>query len=326
MRLLTLPRPGELAWREVLAPEPATGEVRLRVANVGICGSDIEVFQGRRPAPIRHGCPVIGHEGSGVIDALGPGVGGLRVGDRATCVEGWGALADHLITSPTNLLVVEERIDLADACLVEVLPGVAMAAWRTGIGRSCDVLVVGQGLSGLLLTRLVSIHGCRRLVVLDPSVRKASLAREFGADDAREGLLADLAVDLRSDYPNGFDVAILATSRCLVDDVVPLMRPRSRVIVYGGLEDAVVDVMALHRRSVSLVKEGEGINGVLEARGVWREALQLVYDGLLPLTRLRTHDFSFAEAARAFAVRVDDPDAIHVVLHNNGPIPLVELP
>jgi L-iditol 2-dehydrogenase len=246
-------------------------------------------------------------------------VSGVRVGDRLACIEGWGALAKYVVTRPRNALVFDDRISLADGCLLEVLPGVAMAAWKTGAGRGADVLVVGQGLSGLLITALAAVHGCRRLVAADPSPVKAALATELGATDARIGRLCDVTGSLREAYPEGFDLAIVATPGCIVNEVVPLMRPRSRIVAYGGLEDAAcIDVMALHHRSVSLVKEGELINGVREARAVWREALQLAYDGVLPLGRLRTHDLPMADAEAALRLRAaPGSDAIHVVLHQD---------
>ena len=322
MRLLTLPEPGVL--REVTVPDPSAGrgQIRIRVACVGICGSDVEVFTGRRPPKQVHGHPVLGHEVSGVVDQVGDGVTGIRVGDRVTCIEGWGALADFVVTTPQNTLIFDDRVPLADGCLLEVLPGTAMAAWDAGVTRSSDVLIVGQGLSGLLITALTAIHGCRRLVVVDPSPAKAALAEDFGATDVWNGRVEECATAIGRAYADGFDLAIVATRECVVNDLVPLMRSRSRIVAYGGLEDASIDMMALHRRSVSLIKEGEMINGVRQARARWREALQLVTDGLLPLSRLRTHDLPMSEAEIALRLRsgpAADPNevAIHVVLHTD---------
>jgi len=312
MRLLTLPRPGLLAWEDVPTPAPGPDEVSVAVTHVGICGSDVEAYLGHRPAHVRHGRPVVGHEVCGVVDAVGDRVRGPRVGDVVTCVEGWGAFADIVLTTPTNLLRLPRRIDPADGCLVEVLPGVAMAAWRTGITRSHQVLIVGQGLSGLLLTRLVHLHGCAQLTVVDPHQCRLDLAREFGADVTVASTVEALAAPDSSYGP--FDVAIVAAPVNLVDAVVPLMRPRSRIVMYGGLErDAKVDIMALHRGSISLIKESEGINGIVEARGVWAAAAELVADGVLPLHRLRTHTMEFDEIDEAFRLRIEDPTALHVV-------------
>ncbi len=317
MKLMTTPAPGAVTPVEVPTPVAGPGEIRLAVACVGVCGSDVEIFQGHRPPKTRYGYPVLGHEVCGVVDQIGPGVRGVRLGDRVSCIEGWGALADHLVTTPTNALIFDDRIELADGALLEVLPGVTMAAWCTGIERNSDVLVVGQGVSGLLITRLVAIAGCKRLVTVEPRPESAGLSQEFGAHDVRQTELAEAASALSSDYPQGFDVAILATRSNLVDLVVPLMRPRSRVVAYGGLDDrAGIDVMALHRRSVSLLKEGEAISGVRQARSLWREALQLAYDGVLDLGRLHTHDFPMVNAQDALRLRSGPPErGIHVVLH-----------
>jgi threonine dehydrogenase-like Zn-dependent dehydrogenase len=328
VKLLTMPAPGVLS--PVTVPDPAAGpgEVRLRVACVGICGSDVEVFTGRRPPKSRYGHPVLGHEVSGVVDQVGDGVTGVRIGDQATCIEGWGALAEYVVTNPHNALIFDDRIALADGCLLEVLPGVAMAAWKTGIERGSDVLVAGQGLSGLLITALAAVHGCRRLAVVDPSPAKTVLAAELGATDVRVDRIGDVADTLGETYPEGFDVAILATPGCVVNEVIPLMRPRSRIVAYGGLDEAArIDVMALHRRSVSLVKEGEMINGVREARAIWREALQLAYDGVLPLGRLRTHNLPMADAEAALRLRADPgSEAIHVVLHQDPAVTIPGIP
>jgi threonine dehydrogenase-like Zn-dependent dehydrogenase len=328
VKLLTMPIPGILSPVTVPDPEAGPGEVRLRVACAGICGSDVEVFTGRRPPKTRYGHPVLGHEVSGVVDQVGEGVTGVRIGDHVACIEGWGALAEYVVTRPQNALVFDDRISLADGCLLEVLPGVAMAAWKTGAERGSDVLVAGQGLSGLLITALAAVHGCRRLAVVDPSPAKTALAAGLGATDVRVGRLSDVAGALREAYPDGFDLAIVAAPECIVNEVIPLMRPRSRIVAYGGLDDAArIDVMALHHRSVSLVKEGELINGVREARAVWREALQLAYDGVLPLGRLRTHNFPMADAEAALRLRAaPGSDAIHVVLHQDPAVTMPGIP
>lgn len=318
MRLVTLPRPGHLAEVVVAKPEPGLHEVRILPRCVGICGSDVEVFLGHREAPVRFGHPVVGHEVSGVIDAVGEHVTGVRPGDRATCIEGWGALGGGILALPQNVLTFDDRIDLADGCLLEVLPGAAMAAWRTGASLSSDVLVVGQGLSGLVITRLLRLHGCRRLVVVDPDDAKLDVARDLGADVAHPGTIEAIAPQLATEHPNGFDLAILAMPRCVVDVVAPLMRARGRIVAYGGLDEhASVDLLALHHRSISLVKEGGFVGGTLDARRVWRDALRTVYDGLLPLRRLRTHDLPVARAQEALELRASGEEtAIHVVLHH----------
>lgn len=319
MKVLALSSPRQLSEVHVSIPQPGAGQIRIKVACVGVCGSDVEIFAGRRAAHNRYNCSVIGHELSGIVDAVGNGVYGIRIGDQATCIEGWGCLADYILTTPVNTLIFDDRISLVDGCLLEVLPGVAMAAWRTGITRQSHVLIVGQGLSGLLLTRLVHLHGCRHLTVVDPDARKLEISNEFGADTTVVGYIKDCLETLRTDFSDGFDVVIVATTESdIINTVVQLVSKRGRIVAYGGLsETAQLDVMAMHRRSVTLIKEGECVNGVIEARNIWHQALQLVYDGLLPLQRLRTHVYPMARAQNALELRNDPKQfAIHVVLQN----------
>src|SRR3954465_13749156 len=68
-----------LSIEEIELDRPKAGEVRLRMAAAGICGSDRHVLEGVYPSPVP---AVAGHEGSGVVEAVGPGVTGLAIGDH----------------------------------------------------------------------------------------------------------------------------------------------------------------------------------------------------------------------------------------------------
>lgn len=320
MRLITLAEPGKLKAVEVPDPHARADEVRIRVACVGLCGSDIEVFQTRRGSKQAYGYPVVGHETSGIVDEVGDDVYGLSCGERVALVGSWGTLADYVIAQPENVLRFPASLSLRDGCLLEVLPGIMMAATRTGIDRSTDVLVIGQGLSGLLLTRVLYLHGCRRLVVVDPSEFKLDIARAFGATRTHRGELAQLQDELLREYSEGFDTCVVAApgAKC-IEEAVPLIRPRGRIVFYGGLEEsAELNLLRMHHRSITLIKEGECINGILEARELWRLGRRLVTDGLLPLGRLRTHVFPMSDAQGAFDLRSDKfSNALHVVLEND---------
>src|SRR2546421_143539 len=73
---------GEVTVETVPLPQPGRGEVRVRIEGSGVCGSDLPVWEGRPwfSYPFEPGAP--GHEGWGVVDAVGDGVGGLEVGTR----------------------------------------------------------------------------------------------------------------------------------------------------------------------------------------------------------------------------------------------------
>ena len=82
MRQIIMTSPGKIEFREVQMPEPGADQVLLRMKRIGVCGSDIHVYHGKHPYT---SYPVVqGHEASGEIVKLGPGVEGLSLGQKAT--------------------------------------------------------------------------------------------------------------------------------------------------------------------------------------------------------------------------------------------------
>jgi len=73
---------GQIALEELDDPHPEAGELRLRMVATGVCRSDLSVFQGHLPSPFPI---VLGHEGAGVVEEVGPGVRGFEVGDSVVC-------------------------------------------------------------------------------------------------------------------------------------------------------------------------------------------------------------------------------------------------
>ena len=73
---------GTIGVEELDDPHPQTGEVRLRMVATGVCGTDLSIFQGHLPVPFPI---VLGHEGAGIVEEVGPGVRGLEVGDHVVC-------------------------------------------------------------------------------------------------------------------------------------------------------------------------------------------------------------------------------------------------
>ena len=83
MKEYALVEPKKLEIRDAEIPEPAAGEVLIRVSNVGICGSDIHMFNGTYNAPVNY--PILfGHEWSGTVVKVGEGVTKVAVGDKVT--------------------------------------------------------------------------------------------------------------------------------------------------------------------------------------------------------------------------------------------------
>jgi 2-desacetyl-2-hydroxyethyl bacteriochlorophyllide A dehydrogenase len=319
MKAFVLSAPRQLQAVDIPLPEPGPNQVRVKIAYVGICGSDLEAYLGRRKPEWLGDPPMLGHEASGIIDQVGEHVSGLKVGDRVVAAQ-WGSFAESVVCRPESVLKLPPEIPLTDASLLEALPGMMMAATKCGITRAHDVAIVGQGLSGLLLTRVVALHGCRRLIAIDLFDEKLDIARELGATHTINASKENVQKRIEEIAPDGVDFTIMATLDG--NDVPPAVewsRFGGKIVLYGSIGPCDgIDFFRVHCKALSILKESTELSGVLERRRLWREALQLVADGLLNVERLRTHIFPLEELPAAMELRATPrPDVIHVLIEND---------
>ena len=319
MKAFVLEGPRELRAIETRIPEPGLDEVRVKVAYVGICGSDVEAYLGhRKPEFLGHPL-MLGHESAGIIDKVGERVGGIKVGDRVMFAT-WGSFTEYVVCKPDRVVKLLPEIPLIEGSLIEVLPGVIQAAAMTGIRYSHEVVVVGQGLSGLLITRLVALNGCRRLIAVDLFDEKLELAREFGASHTVNARSENVVGRVKEISEGGADFSIMATlSGNDVRPAVEWSRMHSKIVLYGSTGPCDgIDFFRVHCKALSIVKETTEMRGQLERRRLWREGMQLVADGLLPIARLRTHLFPLGQLPEAMELRATPrPDVIHVLIEND---------
>ncbi len=180
MRACVVEAPGRVRVADLPAPEPGPGEVRVRLEGSGVCHSNLPVWEGRDwfTYPLAPGAP--GHEGWGVVDAVGDGVTSVRAGARVAALS-HAAYATHDVTAADD--VVEIPAALAGAPFLGEPLGCAMNIFaRMQVEPGQDVAVVGVGFLGALLCRLAANAGARVVAV---SRRPFSLdvARQFGAHD-----------------------------------------------------------------------------------------------------------------------------------------------
>jgi len=218
MNALVLEEAKKFAFRQVDRPALASDrDVLVRVKAVGICGSDVHGMDGstgRRRPPI-----IMGHEASGVIEAVGAGVRDFHPGQRVTfdstiwCGECYycrsgrvnlcdhrrvlgvsceeyrqdGAFAEFVVVPDRILFPIPDALDFVGAALTEPVAVAAHAANLTPIERNETLVVVGAGLIGLLLLQVLRSGHSGRIVAVDLDASRLELARKLGAD---EGLLA----------------------------------------------------------------------------------------------------------------------------------------
>ncbi len=213
MRAAVLHGQRDVRAEDVPAPAPGPGQVLVRVAFTGVCGSDIPrvLSDGAHSYPI-----ILGHEIAGVVSSVGEGVPSELVGRRVAvaplvpchdceqCRAGRfaqcpnysfigsrqdGGMAEYVVAPAVNLTVVSDFVSLRDIAFFEpstvALHGIRQAAMTPGT----DVAVLGAGTIGLFTLQWAKILGASRVVAVDVNPARLATATALGADavfDARE--------------------------------------------------------------------------------------------------------------------------------------------
>jgi threonine dehydrogenase-like Zn-dependent dehydrogenase len=178
MRAAVLAAPGEIRIEQVPLPRPGPGEVRIRLGGCGVCASNLEPWAGQEWMTYPGEPGGLGHEGWGMIDAIGEGVEGMVPGDRVAALS-FRSFAEY---------------DLADAAMVVKLPealaerpfpgeplGCAFNIFRrSDISPGQTVAIVGIGFLGAVLTRLASDAG-GRVIAISRRQESLDLALRYGA-------------------------------------------------------------------------------------------------------------------------------------------------
>ena len=227
MKALLLTAPSRLEFVDFPEPQPADGEVVVKVHACGICGSDIHGWDGssgRRNAPL-----IMGHEASGEIVATGPSVKKWRAGDRVTfdstiycgacayCRSGQvnlcesrrvvgvspaeykqhGAFAERLAIPERILYRLPDTLPYDQAAMVEPVSIAIHAVQRTKIAPNSTAVVIGSGMIGLLVIQALRWAGAKQVVAIDLADNRLALARQLGAthtiNSGREDAAATVA-------------------------------------------------------------------------------------------------------------------------------------
>ena len=316
-------QPGRIEMREVPAPAPGPGEVLLRIRRIGICGSDIHVWHGKHPFT---SYPVVqGHEYSATVEAVGPGVAGIRLGMKATArpqvvcgqcppcrrgeynvcnalkVQGFQApgCAQELFVVPANRLVpLPDGMSFDNGALVEPVAVAARATGRAGDLRGLNVVVLGAGTIGNLVGQAARCRGAGNVFITDINQFRVDQAAACGIDhvcNTREEPLAEFASRLFGG-DRGFDVAFEAAgSEEALDDALRNVRKGGRVMAVGVFEQKPrVDVSLLGDRELSLV------GTLMYKHPDYLQAVKWIAAGDIVTEPLITRHFPFEQYAEAY--------------------------
>lgn len=177
--LISAPRCVTLLHRPL--PQPGPGQVRVRLGSCGVCASSLPVWQGRRwfEYPRQAGAP--GHEGCGVVEAVGDGVPASRIGERVALLS-YHAFATHDVAPASHAIRLPRSLE------GRLFPGEALGCAmnifrRAGVRRGDRVAIVGAGFLGALLTQLAARAGAS-VAAFSRRPSALRMSEAMGAEDA----------------------------------------------------------------------------------------------------------------------------------------------
>ncbi|MDT0651189.1 MDR/zinc-dependent alcohol dehydrogenase-like family protein [Autumnicola edwardsiae] len=251
--------PGKVVVKESEIPKPGKDEVRIKLEGSGVCASNIPVWEGRDwfNYPVEKGNP--GHEGWGIIDAVGEDVKGFTVGERITGLT-YNSYATYDIGKPENLVKLPDFLD--DKPFPGEPLGCAMNIFsRAYIRSGHTVAVVGCGFLGLLLIQLAKSRGAKVIAI---SRKQFSLdaATEAGADETIRMDDHYKIIEKVKELTNGnfCERVIEATGKeWPLNLSIELTGERGKLIVAGFHQDGMrnVNVQMLNWRGIDMISAHE---------------------------------------------------------------------
>ena len=341
MKHTAIKGPNNVYVADIPSPTPGHGDIVVRMASCGICGSDLEKVYGQYSQPSTR----LGHEPAGVIVSMGEGVDGFAVGDRVfthhhvPCYECYlcrhgnatrcthysksnlspCGLADEYLVPAWNVqhggvLKIPDTMSFEQASMIEPL-ACCVRAWSKydhTLGES--VAVFGAGSAGMLHAMLAVNKGFSEIYCVDVNQFRLNFVRDLLK---AETFLADK--DTSSKIRNkterrGVDVAVVATgSMSALQSAIESVRYGGTVIMFGvPSKDATIPLNMDYVYSHEVTMHCSYAASDFDTR----EALRLIDEGL-DVASLITHRYDIASSPKAFEHARQASDAVKVVI--NGP-------
>ncbi len=314
--------PGKIIFREVPEIEPAAGEVKIKIMNIGVCGSDIHVYHGKHPFtkyPVTQG-----HEVSGLVEKVGEGVDNLKIGQKVTiqpqvvCGKCWpcrhgkynlceslkvmgfqttGTASEYFTVDAAKVTPLPEEMSLEEGAMIEPLAVTVHAIRQAGDVAGKDICVLGAGPIGILTAQVAKGMGARKVMITDISDIRLAKAAEVGVDVCVNTRNEDFAeAFVRTFGPDKADVIYdCAGTNITMDQAIQNARKGSTIIlvaVFAG--PATVDLAVLNDHELDLN------TSMMYRNEDYLKAIELVNEGKVQLKPLISKKFAFKDYLQAY--------------------------
>lgn len=335
---------GRVAVEEIPIPQISEGEVLFRVAACGVCGTDLKKIQHGFVAPPQ----IFGHEVAGTVVSVGRGVKRFRPGDRVVSFHhipcgacffcgqklfsqcaaykkvgltagfdpNGGGFAEYVRVMPwivdRGIIHIPPDVTFEEATFVEPVNTTLKAVRKARVAPGEKVLVIGQGVVGLLLMLLAKREGAE-VFSSDPVRGRRETGLRLGAVAAFDPSACDLRAEVFARTAGrGVDAVLVAVPNpSLVPEALALARPGGRVLLFAHNDP----VMRIEFPAAAVgVEEKEILGSYSASLDEQEESAQLVFRRLLPVRELISHRVPLERFAEALEIAARPADGTYKVV------------
>lgn len=321
MKAVQIVKPNELKIIDMEKPViDEKNNVLIKMTAAGICGSDVGIYHGTNAAATYP--RVIGHEMVGRVDQVGPGVSGLKPGDRVIvnqvtncghcypCKIGRGNVCDNLAVRGVHIdggyrefiavpesdcYLLPDSISDTDAIMIEPTTIAIQSCSRAELTKDDMLLIFGSGALGSSILKIARLM-CDHIIVTDIMDEKLEAAKENGAKYTINVLKEDL-VEKVKEYTFGHGSTVSIDSACTKDSLISLLKATGNAgrVMTMGFSVAPTEVNQFLITSKELDVRGSRLQNKR-----FGDAIRLINEGKLDLNGTVSHTFPLEKAQEAF--------------------------
>ncbi|MBC8570755.1 NAD(P)-dependent alcohol dehydrogenase [Zongyangia hominis] len=343
MKAAILTKQNTMEIQEIPIPECGDDEVLVKVMAVGVCGSDVHFFsEGHIGDDYVQYPHILGHEGAGIVEAVGKNVTKFQPGDHVAVEPGiacgfcpackagkynlcekmqfmsgppvWGCLRQYLTIREDFCFQIPMDMSFERGSLVEPLSVAIHAVRQARVKPNDRVLIVGAGPIGLSCIAAVKDCGAGEVMICDTIPQRLEMARQFGArvfDVSKVPIQEQLADEIAADQIDvGMETAgIVSGFGTLIDCV-----KRGGSIVLVGCPSADTAPIPIGK----LVTKELMVNGLFRYRNTYPYGIHLAASDVAPFDLMFTQSFPLADAQKAHEMARDDKaNCMKIIIHPN---------
>lgn len=324
MKAVVWDGPFKLSLKKVKKPVPEKKEVLIKTKSVGICGSDLEIYDGR----FKQSIPplIIGHEGGGIVDSIGTDVTKVKKGDRVVvecllycgecenCRVGLynlcfnhkvigmighdGEYAEYFVAPEKNVHKLPENISWEEVGLIDTLAGPVAGIEKTNIHLGQTVVVYGPGPAGLFFCKLAKLRGAGKTYLVGTRDSRLAFGEKYGADVILNAKRDNVnKYILKDTNGRGVDLVIEAAgSHEALNSGMEIIKKGGEILIYGvfGGGPVPVDIQPIQINELVI----KGLNG---SPYKYSDTINLVSKGIIDVKSVISHTFKMEKIPDLFS-------------------------